>query len=115
LESRATGHARAKKLRSIFPFQINRMSPTKAELGGLFGTFSPWKLRLPFRRGAGAAPTVKPYQLSYFGVVKDIDEHVLSNATTPLPSVTLPERAVADPARHAIVAPDLVPHRNGAR
>jgi hypothetical protein len=64
--------------------------------------------------GSGiAAPTVKPYQLSYFGVVKDIDEHVLSNATTPLPSVTLPERAIADPARHAIVAPDLVPHRNG--
>jgi hypothetical protein len=47
--------------------------------------------------------------------VKDIDEHVPSNATTPLPSVTLPERAIADPARHAIVASDLVPHRNGAR
>jgi hypothetical protein len=45
--------------------------------------------------------------------VKDIDENAPSNVTAPLPSVMLPEHAIADSTRDAIGALDLVPHRNG--
>jgi hypothetical protein len=67
----------------------------------------------PGRRFPNGGADSKGAPASYFGVVKDIDENAPSNVTAPLPSVMLPEHAIADSTRDAIGALDLVPHRNG--